>query len=405
MGTALAAELSSTRCSVDTSVLCHGSTGATPPGDFFCVRLVERDSEPAVWIDRAREIHSLLPVDRVVAFGESEQIVAAIIAEDLGLPGHHGVDVVRSVADKLEMRERLSGGALGTVAFAEAQDPLSIERFAHAHPESRWLVKPAMGTGSRGVIELVDLRHCTAAFNQALEVAHPVAGSQRVMVEELKPGRQLSVESFSEDGQHRVLAITQKYTDERTFAEVGHCVPAELSPEDVNAVAEYTGSVLGALRVHYGPTHTELVLGAAGRIDLIETHTRLGGHGIPHLVSAALGFDMHELAFAQLAGAPLLPRLPVTVPRATSAQAVWFGYAPVHGRVHSLQRRTEPEAHVEMLVSPGDEVTADMTRSSRVVAARASGATGAEAVRKASQAVLGMTLVVECSMTAQLLDS
>ncbi|WP_157882394.1 ATP-grasp domain-containing protein [Streptomyces silvensis] len=403
MGTALAAELSTTYRTVDTSLLCHGSAGATPPGDFVCVRVVERDSEPAVWIDRAREIHSLLPVDRVVAFGESEQIVAAVIAEELRLPGHHGVDVVRSVADKLEMRERLADGALGTVAFAEAHDPLSVERFAYAHPGRRWLVKPAMGTGSRGVTELVDLRHSTAAFNRAREVANPVAGSRRVMVEEFISGRQLSVESLSEDGQHRVLAITQKYTDERTFAEVGHCVPAELSPEDTNAVGEYTCTVLDALRVHYGPTHTELVLGAAGRIDLIETHTRLGGHGIPHLVSAALGFDMHELAFAQLAGVPLLPRLPAAVPRATSAQAVWFGYAPVPGRVHSLRRRTEPEAHVEVLVSPGDEVTADMTRSSRVVAARASGATGAEAVRKASQAVLGTTVVIECSMTAQLL--
>ncbi|MEU1997025.1 ATP-grasp domain-containing protein [Nocardia gamkensis] len=403
VGTALAADFARAHPEVRTSVLCHKPAEPTSPGIFLREIHVERNSAPTTWRDSAREVDEACPVDRVVAFGENEQIIAAIIAADLELDGHHSVDVARIVADKIEMRKRLSATGLGTVEFAEAADHRAIELFAHGQSQNRYLVKPAMGTGSRGVSELVDLRQCAAAFNRAHDVAHPIAGTQRVMVEQFKPGRQLSVECISEAGEHRPVAITQKYTDERTFAEVGHCVPADLSTAEADAVVAGTVAALRALGVRYGPTHTELVLGKAGRVDLIETHTRLGGHGIPDLVADAIGIDMYDLTFAQAAGASVISRVPEVLPRAGSSRAVWFGYSPVRGRVRSVRSAAQSEAQVEVLVNRGDLVTADMTRSSRVVAARASGPTEADATRKASQAVSEVTLTIECSMTAQLL--
>ncbi len=403
VGAALAADFAYAHPEVHTSVLCHRPAEPTSPGVFLHENHVERNSAPTMWLDSAREINSACPVDRVVAFGENEQILAATIAAHLELDGHHSVDVARAVADKIEMRKRLLASGLGTVSFAEAPDFHAIELFAYGQSENRCLVKPAMGTGSRGVSELVDLRQCEAAFNRARDVAHPIAGTQRVMVEQFKPGRQLSVECISEAGEHRPVAITQKYTDERTFAEVGHCVPADLSTAEASAVVAGTVAALDALGVRYGPTHTELVLGEAGRVDLIETHTRLGGHGIPDLVADAIGIDMYDLTFAQVAGASVISRIPEILPRAGSSRAVWFGYSPVHGRIRSVRSAVQSEAQVEVLVNRGDLVTADMTRSSRVVAARASGPTEADAVGKASQAVSEVTLVIECSMTAQLL--
>lgn len=385
-------------------MICHPRAEAARSDDFLHAKTIEPGDEPTAWLDRAQEIDAARPVERVVAFGESEQVMAAVIADDLGLDGHHGVDVARAVADKIEMRTRLATSGLGTVDFAEATDARAIERFARAHPESRLLVKPAMGTGSRGVSELVNLRQCEAAFEHAAMVATPAAGRQRVLVEELRPGRQLSLECISEGGQHRVVAITQKYTDERTFAEVGHGVPAQLSPAEAGAVEKCTVAALDALGVRYGPTHTELVLAKSGRVDIIETHTRLGGHGIPRLVEAALGIDLHDLTFAQAAGSSVMSRLLDAEPRGGSAQAVWFGYAPVPGRICSVQGGTRSEARIDVLVSRGDMVTADMTRSSRVAAARASGMTEADAIRKAAQAVSDVKVVIECSMTAQLLD-
>ncbi|MBF6335106.1 ATP-grasp domain-containing protein [Nocardia abscessus] len=403
MGAALAADFASAHPEVHTSVLCHRPAEPKSPGVFLREINVERNSAPEAWLDSAREISNTCPVDRVVAFGENEQIIAATIATHLGLDGHHSIDVARAVADKIEMRKRLLACGLGTVGFAEAPDFHAIERFAHGQSENRCLVKPAMGTGSRGISELVDLRQCETAFNRARDVAHPIAGTQRVMVEQFKPGRQLSVECISEAGEHRPVAITQKYTDERTFAEVGHCVPADLSTAEVSAVVTGTVAALDALGVRYGPTHTELVLGKAGRVDLIETHTRLGGHGIPDLVADAIGIDLYDLTFAQVAGASVISRVSEILPRAGSSRAVWFGYSPVGGRVRSVRSAVQSEAQVEVLVNRGDLVTADMTRSSRVVAARASGPTEADAMRKAAQAVSEVTLVIECSMTAQLL--
>jgi biotin carboxylase len=384
-------------------VIRHGSSDSALPGEFFCKRFVERDDPLEAWLEQSREVNKIRPVGRVVAFAENEQLVAAIIAADLELDDHHDVNVARAVADKIEMRRRLVNSELGTVGFMEAQDVDAISRFVRAYPRSRWLVKPAMGTGGRGVSELVNPHQSESAFTRAFNVPHPIAGTHRVMVEEFKPGRQLSVECISENGEHRVLAITQKYTDERSFAEVGHCVPAELPAEVGGAVAESTIAALDALGVRYGPTHTELVLARSGQVDLIETHTRLAGHGIPHLVAAATGIDMYDLTFAQVAGASVLSRLPEAPTRAGSAQAVWFGYSPVHGRVCSIKSATESDAQIQVLVSKGDIVTADMTRTGRIVAARASASTEAEAVRKASQAVTDMTVVIECSMTAQLL--
>lgn len=405
VGRALAGDFSRAYRAVNTSVICHARADETLYEDLLQLETVGPGSEPDMWVERARLIHAEQPLDRVVAFGENEQLLAAVIANDLGLAGHHGVDVVTAVADKIEMRVRLSAHGLGTVAFAEVADPAALARFADAHPGTRLLVKPSMGSGSRGVSELRDLRQSEEAFEQAAAVACPVAGRRRVMVEEFRPGRQLSVECMSELGQHQVVAITQKYTDKRTFAEVGHGVPAQLPTDAATAVNKATVAALDALGVRNGPTHTEVVLARTGRVDIIETHTRLGGHGIPRLVEAALGVDLQALTFAQVAGSSVLSRLPSPSPRQTGpAQAVWFGYAPVAGRVHSVQTGTPAGVRLDVLVKNGDVVTADMTRSSRVVTARASGQTEADAIRKAAEAVWRVRVVIECSMTVQLLE-
>jgi biotin carboxylase len=404
-GSALAREFSrSRRTGVNLSVLRTTADGAPLDPDIWCDVQVADGHDVQSWVRHARRIDARKRVDRVVAFGEKEQLIAAMIARELGATALNDVKTAAAVADKIMMRQVLAEHGLPSVRFTEVSSGEEIAAFAQDLLPLRTIVKPAMGSGSRGVAEVVDLRDCAELFERARNVECPVAGTSRVMVEEFRPGSQLSVEGISEAGEHHVVAITRKYTDRRTMAEVGHCVPAALSSAEASAVQTATSDALTALGVRWGPSHTEVVLSPGPRVDLIETHTRLGGHGIPSLVKASTGVDIVALTLAEAEGLTVWGEHARGLPPATSANAVWFGYAPVQGRVVAIALPSSSGAAIEALVQVGNTVTDDMSRSGRVVSARASGPDESTAVRRAAQAVADARVVIECSMRAELLD-
>lgn len=406
VGSALACEfLRSRRTGINLSVLRRTADGAPPDREFWCDVHVTDGQDMQSWVRHARRVDARKRVDRVVAFGENEQLVAAVIARELGATALNDEKTAAAVADKITMRQVLAEDGLPSIRFAEVSSGEEIEEFAQELLPLRTIVKPAMGSGSRGVAEVVDLRDCAELFERARGVECPVGGRPRVMVEEFRPGSQLSVEGISEAGEHHVVAITRKYTDRRTMAEVGHCVPAALSSAQASAVHTATSDVLTALGIRWGPSHTEVVLSPGPRVDLIETHTRLGGHGIPSLVKASTGVDMVALTLAQAEGLTLWAEHASGLPAAKSANAVWFGYAPVQGRVVSIALPTSSGAAIKALVQVGNTVTDDMSRTGRVVSARASGPDESTAVRRAAQAVADARVVIECSFRAQLLES
>jgi biotin carboxylase len=143
----------------------------------------------------------------------------------------------------------------------------------------------------------------------AAEVAasYATAGSEArggaVLVEELVPGREVTVNAFSTAGRFTALTATDRITAEPPAFGVAlaHAWPSRLPVQDVRTAVEAARAAVQALGIEEGPSYTQ-VLAAPDGPRVVEVAARLGGGHDAELCHAALGIDLNALALAAALG-------------------------------------------------------------------------------------------------------
>lgn len=162
--------------------------------------------------------------------------------------------------------------------------------------EGPWLLKPADGSGSRGI-------RYAEAWN---EVEPHLSGSGWVL-EQYLSGEEYSVETLSVHGVHHTFGITAKTTTGvPRFIERAHVFPAILEKTVADSILDAVFRFLDAAGYANGPAHTEVMVHAGG-IDVIESQARLGGDRIPTLIVRATGISP-ELELIRSLNADWVPR-------------------------------------------------------------------------------------------------
>ncbi|MFF4230639.1 ATP-grasp domain-containing protein [Streptomyces sp. NPDC001820] len=319
-------------------------------------------------------VHEVYGFTHVVSLAEQCMETVGRINDLLGLPGT-SEEVSALFKDKLAMREHLAGTDVPTVAAASVEDADAIRAFGaeHGYPV---VLKPIGNTASRGV-RIID---SADDVDQAWREANGLAGRtdlvlgqffpvDRFLVEEFIGGPEYSVETFSFDGRHSVVAITEKYT--WGVVEAAHALPARISPQSEREVVSYIRAFLDAMGLRDGLAHTEIKITDKGP-RVIESHNRIAGERIPDLVISAYEIDLEQYSV----GAPfgLLPELPDR-PEALRGAATRF-FAAEPGRIVAIHGADEVREHeatvdLEFFVGIGDTavlVVENFDRSGQVLA-------------------------------------
>ncbi|MGH3429946.1 MAG: ATP-grasp domain-containing protein, partial [Mycobacteriales bacterium] len=120
--------------------------------------------------------------------------------------------------DKWAMRQHLAGVGADTIAADLVRDRASLLNFGRAH-SFPFIVKPVDAAASLGVTLVAgesDVERVWCGITELRgSTKHKFANYfpiDRFLMEEYVPGPEFSVESFSFDGQHVVVAITEKQT-------------------------------------------------------------------------------------------------------------------------------------------------------------------------------------------------
>lgn len=231
---------------------------------------------------------ALLPgaADAVVALTDEATVLAADLAWHYRTTPHRAQGA-RWMKHKDQMRRRLAAHApqhnVPHLVDPSAQD---VEAFLTRYREV--IIKPGSATGSQ-LIHHVSTQDQASAALDTIRAAH-----LQPLVEQFMRGQEYSVESFSYAGDHQIIAITDKYKNQH-FVEMGHQVPARLTPAQTATIQEAVRAVLTALDHHDGPGHTEVILNDHGCF-VVEAHPRLGGDKITTLVELVYGIDLAEQA-------------------------------------------------------------------------------------------------------------
>ncbi|MBC7523186.1 MAG: ATP-grasp domain-containing protein [Flavobacterium sp.] len=151
------------------------------------------------------------------------------------------------------------------------------------------IVKPTDRSGSLGVTKIEN----PATLKNAIEASINFSLSKSCIVEEFITGAEVSVETISYKGQHKIITVTDKtITKEPYFVELAHHQPSQHTDSIIERIHEIAVQILNATKVENGASHIELKITNDGNIYAIEIGSRMGGDFIgSDLVELSTGFD------------------------------------------------------------------------------------------------------------------
>ncbi|GGS85126.1 argininosuccinate lyase [Streptomyces chromofuscus] len=301
------------------------------------------------WLAAATTALADGPVAGVLGFSEPHIVAAAMLAEELGLPGP-GVRAAVISRNKLMQREVFGRAGLNQPEYLHARDVRAAESFAAGRYPV--VLKPLSSMGSLGVRVVADPHELRAWVNEQ-------AASAAFLVEEYLDGPEFSVEALIVDGAPVFESVTAKTTTVAPCrVELAHHVPASLDAPDRQAISTLLRQVIGALGMRTGVVHFELILRSDGP-HIVEIATRTPGDYLMDVIQAATDVDLYDAAVAAACGLPLNlpPGAAAPPPRMAS---VWFPTPPA-GTVSAVEGVERVEklpgvVKIEIDVAPGDEV-------------------------------------------------
>jgi hypothetical protein len=265
------------------------------------IRFHDEDASVAAILDSA----GLRPLDGLLVVGDRPTVIAARVAERLGLPWHPA-EGAAAARHKERTRERLrdagmpvpwwfsvglhdqpstpqASGARLMDPSAIGHEPSAISRQPLMYP---CVVKPVSLSGSRGVMRADDRAAFGAVFERlrALMRSAEVRAERNeahdtVLVEGFIPGREYAVEALLHRGVLRVLAIFDKPDplDGPFFEETIYVTPSSASAPLQALIVEAVTRAALALGLYHGPVHAECRVNDRGVFVLEVAARPIGG--------------------------------------------------------------------------------------------------------------------------------
>jgi biotin carboxylase len=262
--------------------------------------------------------------------------IAARLAARHGLDHPLDPETAQDAVSKLRQRQRFAEHGVPQPRHALVTE-VEAARLAAEQLRYPCVVKAPDRQGQRGLSLVFD----AGDLPDAVEAALAASRTRACMLEELVPGREVTVNAFSIDGVFHPLTVTDRVTAEPPAFGVAlaHVWPAA----DATAAAEAARAAAEAIGVRHGPTYTQVVLGPDGS-RVVELAARLGGGHDADLCEAAMGVDLNGLALSAALGQPVA----APEPRGRGGACVLFLVAP-EGRLERVDGLDEARSETGIL--------------------------------------------------------
>lgn len=213
-------------------------------------------------------------------------LVVAQVAEELGLPWYIDLATARLVSDKALMKRVFAEKGIPTTRHVVLE---ALDESAVAPLRYPLIVKPVDSYSSKGVRKVRAPGELRAAFDEAQAIGR----SPNVIVEEFFDGEEISVDLFVEDGQARVLCISnsEKVRDVDHFAIFRGKFPVRASDALKARIAAVCQQIAEAFRLENGPMLVQMLTDGTD-LTVLEFCARTGGAMKWLLVQRASGVDV-----------------------------------------------------------------------------------------------------------------
>lgn len=323
-------------------------------------------TDPAACAETVARFARRRPLDAVVPADDLTTVVAAAIAQRLGLRAN-SVPAVSTARDKHAMRRCLAGAGVPVPRFrlVSLGDDPALRAAETTYP---CVLKPLALSASRGVIRANDAREFVAAFRRISaildmkDVSLPGEARHALLVEEFIPGVEVALEGLLLAGTLHVLAIFDKPDplDGPFFEETIYVTPSRLPAATQAAIGEATARAARALGLTDGAVHAELRLRRAGddvQPVVLEVAARSIGGLCGRTLRFGTGMSLEELILRRALGRPV-----GSFERERAAAGVMMIPIPRGGRLEEVRGLDEARAVAQI-----EDVTISLHKGQEVV--------------------------------------
>lgn len=272
-----------------------GPTLADYVGNVVCAS----ESEIDTVVETLRELNPVA----VLAGQEPGVPLADALSERLGL-ATNGSALSAARRDKYQMIETVRAAGLRCAAQFKGSDVETIVSWANDFGRYPVVVKPLSSASTDHVYVCRDEAAVRAAAHQVLSARDIFdLPNTEALVQSYLAGTEYIVDTVSVDGRRYVCGVWQY---EKTMLDSGkniydNDVLRDPTEHPVPELIAYVDSVLDALNIRHGPTHTEVIMTPEGPA-LVELGARLNGNMNPGFHDICLGTnqaDLIALAYAK----------------------------------------------------------------------------------------------------------
>ena len=254
------------------------------------IRFYDEDSSVAAIVEAARQ----RPIEGVIAVGDRPTVIAARVADALGL-SFHSPAAAAIARDKRRTRECLRDAGLPVPWFVQVDTRIATPESGRPTPLSYpCVLKPVALSGSRGVMRVDDDRALGAALDRLRAIVEsPDVRAERndahafALLEGFIPGHEYALEGLLYRGALQVLAVFDKPDplDGPFFEETVYVTPSAATDGTRAAIVDAVTRAAAAIGLEHGPIHAECRVNAEGVFVLEVAARPIGG-----LCARALSF-------------------------------------------------------------------------------------------------------------------
>lgn len=329
----------------------YGLMYVRPSCIYRCDHVLEIN-DPQLF-ENIAQLHKQYPISSLLSFHESYHELAAQLSEYLGLPFTYSAATIKTINNKIRFKQFLAGEGLDFSRCALVKDLTDIQRFGREYGYPI-ILKPVDGFASLGVSVI----HGPNDIKQAMDWSKDISAQTQMMVEEFLPGKEFSVEIFSENGIHNLICITEKFKETKHFVGLGHRIPAQLSNFHQQLIIDRVETMLSKVGINNGPSHTEILLNGSD-VHFVETHARIPGANITGIVKKLYKIDMLEAWIKQSLGKKQMPLKHSGTTR--NFATIWFSYPKFSGILSEIigveqMQALEENIEIGLIKKAGDQV-------------------------------------------------
>lgn len=248
---------------------------------------MDDEATPDEILRQVRQLARHLKIARVVALDEFDLEAAALVREDLRLPGM-GQTTTRHFRDKLAMRIAAQRAGVAVPEFVSALNHDDLRAFMTNVP-GPWLLKPRTSASAIGI----RTAHNEAELWRNLEQLGETAAD--FLLERFVFGDIFHVDSITWNRNVRVQSVHQYGTPPMSLMQKGGVFTTRTVPRNDDAATELQrldAMLVPALGMVSGVTHSEWIRSNTdGSFYFLETAARVGGAHIAELIEFSTGLN------------------------------------------------------------------------------------------------------------------